>query len=96
MINRRSLEDVAHISPYTLQAKVAMSARGRRLRYPPRINVPPSPVTVRFISRPKPGWKLSDAVNLVEQGYTPAHAERVTGWAASVIEAELNKRSDMQ
>jgi hypothetical protein len=73
-----------------------MSPRGRRLRYPPRIYVPPSPVTVRFISRPKPGWKLADAVDLVQQGYTPAHAERVSGWAASDIEAELKKRSGTQ
>jgi hypothetical protein len=65
-----------------------MSARGRRLRYPLRIHVPPSPVTVRSISNPKPGWKLSDAVDLVEQGYSVAHAARVTGWAASVIEAQ--------
>jgi hypothetical protein len=68
-----------------------MSPRGRRLRYPPRLHVPPSPVTVRRISKPKPGWKLADAVDLVRQGYTPAHAERVSGWAASVIEAQVKK-----
>jgi hypothetical protein len=67
-------------------------SRGRRgLRYPPRLHIPPSPVTVRSISHPKPGWKLEDAVDLVRQGYTTAHAERVTGWAASVIAAELKK-----
>jgi hypothetical protein len=66
-----------------------MSPRSRRLRYLPRLNVAPSPVTVRSMSNPKPGWKLEDAVNLVRQGYTVAHAARVTGWAASVIEARL-------
>src|SRR4051812_45140778 len=80
--------DVALVSPCTLQAKVAMSTRGRRLRYPSRLHVPPSPVTVRSMSNPKPGWKLADAVDLVRQGYSVAHAARVTGWAASVIEAQ--------
>jgi hypothetical protein len=73
-----------------------MSPRGRRLRYPPRLNVPPGPVTIRLMSSPKPGWRQSDAVDLVQQGYTPAHAERVTGWAASVIEAELTKTNRTQ
>ena len=73
-----------------------MSARGRRLRYPPRLHVPPSPVTVRSMSNPKPGWKLSDAVDLVEQGYSVAHAARVTGWAASVIEAQVKTGSHSQ
>jgi hypothetical protein len=41
------------------------------------------------MSSPKPGWSLADAVNLVQQGYSVAHAERVTGWATSVIEAQL-------
>ena len=66
-----------------------MSTRGRRLRYPPRLHVPASPVTVRSMSNPKPGWKLADAVDLVRQGYSVAHAARVSGWAAGVIEAEL-------
>jgi hypothetical protein len=42
------------------------------------------------MSNPKPGWKLEDAANLVRQGYSAAHAERVTGWSASVITAEAN------
>jgi hypothetical protein len=66
-----------------------MSSRGRRLRYPPRINVAPSPVIVRSMSNPKPGWKLADAVDLVRQGYSVAHAAQVSGWAAGVIEAGL-------
>jgi hypothetical protein len=67
-----------------------MSPRGRhRLRYPARISVPPGPVTIRLMSNPKPGWSLADAVNLMQQGYSVAHAAKVTGWAASVIEAQL-------
>lgn len=73
-----------------------MSPRGRRLRYPARVNVAPSPVTVRWVSKPKPGWKLSDAVDLIRQGYTPAHAERMSGWAASVIAAQLKKTNRTQ
>ena len=47
------------------------------------------------MSTPKPGWKLADAVDLVHQGYSVVHAARVTGWPASVIEAQLkaNKRT---
>jgi hypothetical protein len=41
------------------------------------------------MSKPRPGWTLVDAVDLVRQGYTVAHAARVTGWAASVIGAQL-------
>jgi hypothetical protein len=41
------------------------------------------------MSNPKPGWKLADAIDLVEQGYSVAHAARVTGWAVSVIKAQL-------
>jgi hypothetical protein len=66
-----------------------MGARSRhRLRYPTRTTAKAGPVTVRSLSHPKPGWSLEDAVDLVRQGYTPAHAERVTGWAASVILAQ--------
>jgi hypothetical protein len=64
-------------------------SRGRRgLRYPARLNVPPSPVAVRSTSNPKPGWSLADAVDLVRQGYSVTHAAKVTGWAASVIAAQ--------
>jgi hypothetical protein len=67
-----------------------MSPRSRhRLRYPTRLSIPPSPVTVRSMSNPKPGWSLADAVDLVRQGYSVAHAARVTGWAAAIIEAQL-------
>jgi hypothetical protein len=41
------------------------------------------------MSDPKPGWILADAVHLVQQGYSVAHAARVTGWAAAVIDAQL-------
>jgi hypothetical protein len=44
------------------------------------------------MSDPKPGWGLADAVDLVQQGYSVAHAAKVTGWAASVIAAQENLR----
>lgn len=69
-----------------------MFSRGCRLRYPARLSVPSGPVTVRSLSDPKPGWSLDDAIDLVRQGYTPAHAERVIGWAAPVIIAQTKLR----
>jgi hypothetical protein len=84
---------VASSAPVGKQTKVPMSPRGRRgLRYPPRINVAPGPVTVRSISSPKPGWSLADAVDLVRQGYSVAHAAKVTGWTAPVIAAQEEPR----
>ena len=47
------------------------------------------PVTVRSLSQPKPGWRLKDAVDLVRQGYTAEQVERLTGWAASVLTAQV-------
>jgi hypothetical protein len=44
------------------------------------------------MSNPKPGWSLADAVDLVRQGYSVAHAAKVTGWAASVIAAQEKPR----
>jgi hypothetical protein len=44
------------------------------------------------MSDPKPGWGLADAVDLVQQGYSVAHAAKVTGWAASVIAAQAKPR----
>jgi hypothetical protein len=41
------------------------------------------------MSNPKPGWSLADALDLVRQGYTAAHAAKVSGWAESVIAARL-------
>jgi hypothetical protein len=41
------------------------------------------------MSEPRPGWTLEDAVDLVQQGYTVAHAAKVSGWAESVIAARL-------
>jgi len=40
----------------------------------------------------KPGWSLEEAADLVRQGYTVAHTEKVTGWAAPVIEAQHRTR----
>jgi hypothetical protein len=48
------------------------------------------------MSNPKPGWSLAHAVNLVQQGYSIAHTAKVTGWAASVIEARLKAGSRTQ
>jgi hypothetical protein len=68
-------------------------SRGRRgLRYPARLSVPPSAVSVRSMSTPKPGWSLADAVDLVVQGYSVTHAAKVTGWAAPVIAAQDKPR----
>ncbi len=50
------------------------------------------PVTVRPISQPRNGWTLEQALELVAQGYTPAHVERLTGWHAKQLEAQLRRR----
>jgi hypothetical protein len=68
-----------------------MSPR-RRLRYPVRTTGPVRPVTVRYMTPSKPGWSLEEAADLVRQGYTVAHTEKVTGWAAPVIEAQHRTR----
>ena len=60
----------------------------RRLRYPVRTTGSVGPVIVRYMTPSKPGWSLEEAADLVRQGYTVAHAEKVTGWAASVIETQ--------
>lgn len=51
-----------------------------------------SPVTTRSMSSPKEGWSLEDAVRLAEQGYTLDQIERITGWAAAHIGAQLRNR----
>ena len=50
------------------------------------------PVTVRSLSSPCDGWTLEQALDLVAQGYTPAHVEKVTGWHARQLEAQLRRR----
>ena len=57
-----------------------MARTRRRLRYPVRVSGPNGPVTVRFVTRSRPGWSL-ETVDLVRQGYTGEHASRVSGWA---------------
>jgi hypothetical protein len=86
-INRRRLGRSPHQSLVGSKQRQLCSYVPSRPSSPlsPRLSVAPSPVTVRSMSNPKPGWKLSDAVDLVQQGYSVAHAARVTGWAASVI-----------
>jgi hypothetical protein len=41
------------------------------------------------MSSPRPGWSLPDAVRLAEQGYTLEHVERLTGFAAAHVKAQL-------
>ena len=50
------------------------------------------PVTVRSMSSPRDGWTLEQALDLVAQGYTPAHVEKLTGWHAKQLEAQLRRR----
>jgi hypothetical protein len=68
-----------------------MAGARRRLRYPVRVSGPNGPVTVRFMTPAKPGWSLEEAVDLVRQGYTVAHASRVSGWAPGLIAAQVGK-----
>jgi hypothetical protein len=65
--------------------------RRRTSRQPVRTSAPASPVTVRSLSHPKPGWELAAAVDLVRHGYTAEHAERLTGWAAGVLAAQVKR-----
>ena len=65
----------------------------RRVRLPGTPSTTKSgPVTVRFISNPRDGWTLEQALALVAQGYTPAHVEQLTGWNAKQLEAQLRLR----
>jgi hypothetical protein len=66
--------------------------RRRTYRHPIRTSYRAGPVTVRSLSGPKAGWSLADAVALVRHGYTPEHVERLTGWAASVLAAQVRLR----
>jgi hypothetical protein len=68
-----------------------MARARRRLRYPVRVSGPNGPVTVRFRTPARPGWRLQEAMDLVRQGYTVAHASRVSGWASELIEAQVGK-----
>ena len=64
----------------------------RTSRHPVRTTAPASPVTVRSLSDPRPGWTLGAAIELVSQGYTLEQIERLTGWAATVLAAQLQLR----
>ncbi|MDP9428870.1 MAG: hypothetical protein M3Q47_08360 [Actinomycetota bacterium] len=45
------------------------------------------------MSSPKAGWALDDAVRLVEQGYAAEQVERMTGWAAPHVLAQVRQRA---
>ena len=64
----------------------------RRVRLPATPSRSKSgPVTVRSMSSPRDGWTLEQALDLVAQGYTPAHVENLTGWHAKQLEAQLRR-----
>ena len=67
--------------------------RRRTYRHLTRISYRASPVTVRSLSNPRAGWSLEDSVGLVLEGYTPSTSrKKVTGWAASVLAAQVKPR----
>lgn len=45
------------------------------------------------MSSPVEGWALDDAVRLVEQGYRAEQVERMTGWAAPHVLAQVRLRA---
>ncbi len=60
---------------------------------PPRRSArPKAPVEVRSMSSPKPGWTLEAAVRLLEDGYSPEQVERMTGFAAAHVSAQVKVR----
>ena len=44
------------------------------------------------MSTPKPGWTLESAVGLLRDGYSPEQVERLTGFAAAHVSAQLRLR----
>ena len=44
------------------------------------------------MSDPLPGWELADAVRLVQEGYTAEQVQRLTGWAAAHVLAQLPRK----
>jgi hypothetical protein len=44
------------------------------------------------MSSPKPGWTLEAAVRLLEDGYSPEQVERMTGFAAAHVSAQVKVR----
>lgn len=51
-----------------------------------------APVEIRSMSSPKPGWDLEQAVRLLADGYTPTQVERMTGFAAAHVTAQVRAR----
>ena len=45
------------------------------------------------MSSPREGWTLDDAVRLVQQGYGAEQVERMTGWAAAHVLAQVQHRA---
>jgi hypothetical protein len=44
------------------------------------------------MSNPKPGWTLDSAVDLLRDGYSAEQVERLTGFAAAHVSAQLRVR----
>ena len=51
-----------------------------------------SPVDVRSVNDPRPGWDVEQALALVRQGYSVEYVERRTGFAASHLRAVRQQR----
>lgn len=44
------------------------------------------------MSEPKPGWTLEAAVGLLDDGYSPEQVERMTGFDARHVAAQVKAR----
>ncbi len=51
------------------------------------------PVSIRSMNHPKPGWTLDAALDLLSQGYSAQHVERVSGYAARHLLAAHSERA---
>lgn len=49
-----------------------------------------SPVVVRSMNSPKPGWSEERAVDMVRQGYSPDRIAELSGFAAAYLRAQLS------
>ncbi len=55
-----------------------------------------SPVEVRSVNDPRPGWDVEQALALVREGYPVEYVERRTGFAASHLRAVLQQQEREQ